>query len=155
MKYSILIGALSILAIAGCQEPYGGHHDGPSQYPGPPSTPPQSQKPVQSAEAVEKEISDQEIRRRLAGKELYGCYANNASFAEFYREDGVLLDMQKNREEVATWSVKNRSVCFIYKEGPSAGQENCYPAKALGEYLNFYNDGQILASTKCPFPKQE
>lgn len=78
-------------------------------------------------------LSDDGIRKALAGKTLEGRYANGRAFTETYGEDGRVSYLERGEKIFGRWSVASGTLCTIYDSDPTGGcfrvtrvSKNCY-----------------------------
>lgn len=77
----------------------------------------------QPLSAVERWMTEAEMKEVLAGKTLDGTYRSGRTFTETYRPDGRLHYRDDNRASAGHWSVTAGTFCTIYDEDPTGG---CY-----------------------------
>lgn len=71
--------------------------------------------------AVERWMTDAELRSAFSGRTLDGAYQSGRTFTETYRGDGRLRYRDDARASDGHWSVKSGTFCTIYDDDPSGG----------------------------------
>ncbi|NRA30677.1 MAG: hypothetical protein HRU11_10500 [Parvularculaceae bacterium] len=94
-------------------------------------------------------MSGEDIRARLAGRVLSGCFPDGGGFSEILADDGSVRHTQTG-EALATYRIEGDRLCFTYPSRPKA----CYRIFADQRGLYFYQTGDsaLSASTVCPIP---
>jgi len=93
-------------------------------------------------------MSGDQIRSRLTGRVLSGCFPDGSRFSEILADDGAVLQPQSG-EQLATYRVDGDKLCFTYPRQAKA----CYRVSYDQRGLYFYRNGsEIAASTVCPIP---
>lgn len=88
---------------------------------------------VHSSHAVERWMTEDEMRAAFGGKTLDGHYQGGRTFTETYRADGSLRYRDELRASNGHWSVTAGTFCTIYDEDSTGGcfrvhreGANCY-----------------------------
>lgn len=71
--------------------------------------------------AVEKWMTEDELRTAFSAKTLDGHYRDKRTFSETYRADGSLRYRDEMRASNGHWSVTAGTFCTIYDEDPTGG----------------------------------
>ena len=148
MRISWITGSLA-LVVVGC---VGGN---------PPPIDPSTLPPVQKTEnwqgwgpeenlaaRVEgRPLSGDQVRSRIVGRVVSGCYPNGDRFSEILGDDGVVRD-PRSGEALARYQVQGNRLCFAYPNRQPA----CYTVSSDARGLYFYRAGgtSLVASTACP-----
>ncbi|MEM1410668.1 MAG: hypothetical protein AAGG79_08010 [Pseudomonadota bacterium] len=93
-----------------------------------------------------RQLKGNEIRGRLVGNLLSGCYPAGQNFSEILSDDGKVLD-PRDGQELGRYQVRGDRLCFTYpNRSPS-----CYNVTADEAGLYFSKRGEgVVASTACP-----
>lgn len=94
-------------------------------------------------------MSGDQIRARLVGRVLSGCFPDGQGFSEIIADDGSVRHPQTG-EALATYRVERDRLCFTY---PSR-DKTCYRVFYDQRGMFFYQTGSdaLSASTVCPIP---
>lgn len=94
------------------------------------------------------------LTETFTGADLNGCYADHRPWAEYTREDGVLVDRMLDRE-VGRWWIEGHQVCYAYDDPAFdawvRGRNHCFYVVQRGPHLDF-RSGRFMAlnnTTDC------
>lgn len=90
---------------------------------------PEAGAPGAPADASKAWMSEADLRRALAGKDVEGEYPNGRPFKETYAADGSVSYADDLRSSGGRWSIEAGTFCTIYDDDPMGG---CFRVHKVG-----------------------